>query len=155
MKTTFIIISGIIIIIVLGLYFTFIKGFYAWSDKVVGEYHGSASIEVFEGNEEWEIGENKYVQPIFVDYKKAMDFTKNEYADVIDKAYKMIHEDYKLEKLSNSNLKIYTNLIYKMPSENEEERQRNFTVAGFLDIYENSLKRWIYIPGIGWERIVP
>lgn len=36
-----------------------------------------------------------------------------------------------------------------MSSKNEEERQRNVTVVGFLEIYENSLKRWIYIHGKG------
>ena len=75
--------------------------------------------------------------------------------DVLDKAYDIYHEEYKLGKFNDSNCGLYMNLIYQMPSENEDLRQRNVLVAQFIDIYENSLKRWIYIPGLGWNRVCP
>lgn len=101
------------------------------------------------------MGKNKYGQPIFVDYKKAFGFLEDEFGDVIDTAYNMYHVDYNLGRFSKSNYSAYMNLIYQMPTENEELHHRYVIVAKFLDIYENSLKRWIYIPGIGWDRICP
>lgn len=145
----------ILALIFFAIYFSFIRGFYAESDKVVGEYHGNASIEKFAEYDEWKIGVNKYGQPIFVDYKKAMEFAKKEFSDVIDKAYELYNEEYNLGKLNDKNFGFYANLIYQMPAENEEQRKRNIKVAGFFDIYENSLKRWIYLYGIGWERTCP
>lgn len=136
-------------------YFVFIRGFYAESDKVVKEYTGRASIEKFIQYDAWKIGENKYGQPVFVDYKKALQFLQDEYQDVLDQAYDMYHKEYRLGKFNNSNCGLYMNLIYQMPAENEDLRQRNVLVAQFIDIYENSLKRWIYIPGFGWDRMCP
>lgn len=145
----------VVTIILILLYFIFVRGFYAESDKVVGEYTGSASIEKFIQYDAWKIGENKYGQPVFVDYKKGFEFLQDEYQDVLDQAYDMYHEEYKLGKIDNSNCGLYMNLIYHMPAENEDLRQRNVLVAQCIDIYENSLKRWIYIPGFGWDRICP
>lgn len=145
----------VVTILLIFSYFIFVRGFYAESDKVVGEYTNRSSIEKFIQHDAWQIGENKYGQPVFVDHKKALQFLQEEYQDVLDKAYDIYHEEYKLGKFNNSNCGLYMNLIYQMPSENEDLRQRNVLVAQFIDIYENSLKRWIYIPGLGWNRVCP
>ena len=153
-KIIIFIFSILFLILFLG-YFALIRGFYAASDRVTGEYNGRASIQEFNKYDDLKIGANKYNQPIFVDYRQAMKFVKKEYSDVLDKAYELYHKEYKLGKLNNDNFGIYMNLIHDMPSENEEQRKRNVFVAGFFDIYENSLKRWIYIPGMGWDRVCP
>ena len=145
----------VVTILLIFSYFVFVRGFYAESDKVVGEYTNGSSIEKFIQYDAWQIGENKYGQPVFVDHKKALQFLQEEYQDVLDKAYDIYHEEYKLGKFNDSNCGLYMNLIYQMPSENEDLRQRNVLVAQFIDIYENSLKRWIYIPGLGWNRVCP
>lgn len=145
----------VVTILLIFSYFVFVRGFYAESDKVVGEYTSRSSIEKFIQHDAWQIGENKYGQPVFVDHKKALQFLQEEYQDVLDKAYDIYHEEYKLGKFNDSNCGLYMNLIYQMPSENEDLRQRNVLVAQFIDIYENSLKRWIYIPGLGWNRVCP
>lgn len=150
-----ILIFPILFLILLFIYFALIRGFYAASDKVTGEYNGRASIQDFNEYDDLKIGANKYNQPIFVDYRQAMKFIKKEYADVLDNAYELYHKEYKLGKLNDDNFGIYMILIQNMPFENEEQRKRNVFVAGFFDIYENSLKRWIYIPGAGWNRVCP
>lgn len=146
------VLTGLALILLL-LYFTFIGGFYASSDKVVGEYTGEASIQEFEQYEQWKIGGNKYGQPIFINAEKAFAYFEDEFADVIDVAYDMYHEQHHIERLNKHNYHIYMSLIYQMPAETEEQLQRYILVARFLDIYENSFKRWVFIPGIGWERI--
>lgn len=152
-KIILISVLAILALILLLLYFTFIGGFYASSDKVVGDYTGEAPIQELEQYEQWKIGGNKYGQPIFIDAKKAFDFFEDEFADVIDAAYDMYHVQHHLERLNKHNYHIYMSLIYQMPAETEEQHQRYGLVARFLDIYENSFKRWVFIPGIGWERI--
>ncbi|HQB32100.1 MAG TPA: hypothetical protein PLI19_02095, partial [Erysipelotrichaceae bacterium] len=59
-KNIFIITGVIISLMLLSLYMVFIRGFYASSDKVVGPYTGSASIDEYLKYEEWQIGENQY-----------------------------------------------------------------------------------------------
>ena len=145
----------VVTILLIFSYFVFVRGFYAESDKVVGEDTNRSDMEKVIKYDAWQIGENKYGQPVFVDHKKALQFLQEEYQDVLDKAYDIYHEEYKLGKFNDSNCGLYMNLIYQMPSENEDLRQRNVLVAQFIDIYENSLKRWIYIPGLGWNRVCP
>lgn len=145
----------LVTIILFSIYFILFRGFYAESDKVVGEYNGTASIDKFTKYEAWQIGKNKYGQPVFVDYKKAFKFLQDEYADVLEKAYDIYHEEYNIGRIDGSNFGLYKILIHQMPADNEELRKRNVLVAQFIDIYENSLKRWIYIPGFGWDRICP
>lgn len=127
----------------------FIGGFYAGSDKIVSEYTGTASIAEVEQYEQWKIGENKYGQPIFTDADKAYDFLEEEFTDVIDMAYDMYHEYYNFEKFNRQNYSVYKNLIYQIPTESEELHHRCVLVAKFLDVYENSFKRWVYVPELG------
>ena len=75
-------------ILLIFSYFVFVRGFYAESDKVVGEYTNRSSIEKFIQHDAWQIGENKYGQPVFVDHKKALQFLQEEYQDVLDKQEK-------------------------------------------------------------------
>lgn len=154
-KNIFIITGVIISLMLLSLYMVFIRGFYASSDKVVGPYTGSASIDEYLEYEEWQIGENQYGQPVFVDPHKAFEFAKEQYAEAISLVYDSFNEEYQVGEFSESNYQLYKLLGWQIPAADEEIRKQGVKLTQFLDIYENSFKRWIYVPGIGWERICP
>lgn len=146
-----------IIIIIIGmlflsLYFIFVKGFYAASDKWTNTYSGpnTKQIEYFMSYDPWIIAENKYKENIFIYKDNALQLAKLKFSNILDKAYDLYHKEYKLSKLNNHNIKTYRDLIANMPCDDEEKKELTLM---FLDIYRNGLKRWIYIPGVGIDRI--
>ncbi len=147
--------SALISISLLTYYMVFIFGFYAESDKVVAPYTGSANIEIYQEYPEWEIGANKYDQPIFIDPNKAFELAQEKYADAINLIYESFRDEYNLGKFSKNNYQLYKMLGWQLPTDDEEIRLLGVRLTQFLDIYENSFKRWIYVPEIGWERICP
>lgn len=154
-KTGLIIIISFISIALLSYYMFFIRGFYAASDKVVGPYNGSANIDMYLEYEQWQIGENKYGQLIFVDPDKAFELAQEKYSDAISLIYEHFNEEYQLGQFSQNNYQQYKMLGWQIPTDDEEIRLSGVRLTQFLDIYENSFKRWVYIPEIGWDRICP
>ncbi|NLZ75113.1 MAG: hypothetical protein GX914_01260 [Erysipelotrichia bacterium] len=154
-KIILIFIMSIFSIALISYYMVFIRGFYAESDKVVGPYTGSAHVDDFKDVEQWQFGENKYGQIVFVDPDKAFDLAMEKYAEAINLIYDNYKEEYHLDKFSKKNYHIYMMLGWQLPTDDEQIRKQGVKLTQFLDVYENSFKRWIYVPGMGWERICP
>ncbi|HQB33100.1 MAG TPA: hypothetical protein PLI19_07175, partial [Erysipelotrichaceae bacterium] len=83
------------------------------------------------------------------------EFAKEQYAEAISLVYDSFNEEYQVGEFSESNYQLYKLLGWQIPAADEEIRKQGVKLTQFLDIYENSFKRWIYVPGIGWERICP
>ena len=139
--------AAIVLLAGLSWYMVFVRGFYAESDKVVGEYTGNAKVAVFENDEAWKIGANKYGQPVFADPKKAFRLAQERFADAI----KLIPPG----KLTERNYQVFKQLGWQIQTDDEALSKLGFQLSQFLDIYENSFMRWIYVPGLGWERSCP
>ena len=154
-KTILIICASVLLFAGLSYYIIFIHGVYAESNKVVGEYVGTAHISPFENDEEWEIGANKYGEPVFTNPKKAFQLASERFTDAIDLIYDEFEAEYHIGRFSEKNFQMYKQLGWQIPTDNEAVRKQGVQLSQFLDIYENSSKRWIYEPGNGWERICP
>ncbi|MDI9540034.1 MAG: hypothetical protein QM204_00970 [Bacillota bacterium] len=154
-KRLIIMLASLIFIAFLSFYMVFICGFYAASDKVVGPYTGSANIDKYLEYEAWQIGRNKYGQPIFVDSDEAFKLAQEKYSEAIILIYNHFNEEYQVGKFGKNNYQLYKMLGWQIPTDDETIRKSGVELTQFLDIYENSFKRWIYVPGFGWDRICP
>lgn len=145
----------VLLAIVLVLYFSLISGIYAFSDKWVNTYSGeiTKTIRYFMDYDSWTIAENKYSEPIFVYGDNAFQLAKIKFANIFDKVYDLYHEEYGISKINKHNLSTYKKLIDKLPTSNEEELETKNLCIEFINIYQNNLKKWIYIRGSGWNRI--
>ena len=154
-RTILILSVGALLLCCLAYYLIFIHGFYAESDKVVGQYAGTADISMYENDEEWRIGVNKYGEPVFADPEKAFQLAQERFAEATELIYESFGTDYHLERISVGNYQIYKQLGWQIPVNDEAIRKQGVQLTQFLDVYENSYKRWVYVVGIGWERICP
>lgn len=147
-------IAGIACVILLVLYFVFIRGIYASSDKIVGPYRNAEIYEDFLDYDSWQIGENMHGDPIFCFEDNAFQFTKFKYSDVLDKIYVTYHDEYNLQRLNKRNYDLYIDLAKKLSldSNNQEEYDELNSLIELLDIYKNGQKRWTYVINYGFVR---
>lgn len=147
----------IIGILLLALYFTFIRGFYAFSNKWVDTYSGEVtkSVRYFMDYDVWTLAENKYHEPIFIYEDEALKLAKIKFSNIFNLVYDNCHEEYKLSKISKRNLTTYRKLIEKLPISSEEELTNKKYCLDFIDIYINNLKRYIFVPSKGIIRTYP
>lgn len=131
------------------IYLMFFKGFYAFSDKIVGPYVDAESYKDFLDYDSWQIGENKYGDPIFCYEDNAFQFLKNRYKDVFIEIYEKYHNEYNVGKLNKNNFKVYKNILINIGSNDIEHND----LIRLFELYENGQKRWIYVIGEGWNRI--
>lgn len=150
-KKYFIIIGTIL----LCFYFAFIKGIYAFSDRIIGPYVNAESYKEFLDCDSWQIGENKYGEPIFCYPNNAFQYTKRKYADLINRIYDLYHDQYKLKKLNKYNFVTYRGLAEQLSltAKDQKECDDCISLIRLLDLYENGQKRWIYVIGDGFNRI--
>ncbi|MDO4940920.1 MAG: hypothetical protein Q4E33_04430 [Erysipelotrichaceae bacterium] len=137
----------IAVLFVLGLYFTFIRGIYASSDKIVGPYRDAESYAEFLDYDSWQIGENQYGDPIFCFQDNAFQLIKIKCDDIINKTYDLYHDEYNVGRFSKDNCSDYKDLVNKLPSSKE-----NDSFIRLIELYENGQKRWYYVIGSGWIR---
>ena len=130
-------------------YMAFVKGFYSASEKKVGEYVGTANLQFLGNNNCYKVAMNKYGQPIFEDPAAAFEQAAVDYEDAINLIYETFQADYNLEQFSQENYQMYLILGWQVPTEDEDIRKQGSNLTKFLDIYENSEKRW-FLTSIGW-----
>lgn len=147
-------IAGIACVILLVLYFVFIRGIYASSDKIVGPYRNAEIYEDFLDYDSWQIGENMHGDPIFCFEDNAFQFIKIKYADVLNNIYELYHDQYNLRRLNKKNYVAYRDLLFELSLSNinEEERNKYSSLIELFDIYKNGQKRFKYVIGNGWGR---
>lgn len=148
---------SIIGVVLLLFYFSFIRGFYAFSDKWVDTYSGeiTKSIRYFMNHDVWALATNKYKEPIFIYEKEAFMLAKSKFSNIFDYIYNTYKQEYKLTKINKHNLDTYRQLIEKLPVNTQEELQNKNYCLDFIDIYMNDLKRYIFVPGKGIIRTYP
>lgn len=135
-------------------YMALYKGFYASSDKNVGNYEGPANLEFLDGKDAYHVVSNKYGEPIFESQSDAFNQAISDYGEAIELIYNTFDEEYNLGTFSEKNYQMYMSLGWQLPTENEDIRTQGSDLTKFLDIYENGEKRW-YLTSIGWVREVP
>lgn len=154
-RRTIKIIVGILVVLVvctgIFLYVAIFRGFYASSDIPAGEYTGSANVEFLGGKEIYRVVANKYGEPIFENPSGAFDEAITDYGDAIHLIYETFGTEYGLNTFNNENYQMYMVLGWQLPTDNETIRKQGSDLTKFLDIYENSEKRW-YLTPVGWVR---
>ena len=140
----------------LGYYVIRSYGIYAESDKIVAEYSGAADMSLYMGNEAWEFGENKYGEPVFKDPRKAFDHARDKFSKVIEYIWRS-EKDHNLyiHGFDYNHFQYYKVFAWQVQTDNEEIRKQGVELTKFLDIYENSFKKWLWVWGMGFQRIVP
>ena len=128
-------------------YFVIYRGLPAGSGRVVGEYTEFSSMWTYWSDEQWEIGANKYGDPIFSEPKEAFKLANEEFEDIIE----LIQDEYGFDDFSLKTYEQYSHVIYKVNASDDAEKQK-FRFFEFIEIYENSLKTWHYLPAEGWVR---
>lgn len=73
------------------------------------------------------------------------------HGDAIHLIYETFGTEYGLNTFNNENYQMYMVLGWQLPTDNETIRKQGSDLAKFLDIYENSEKRW-YLTPVGWVR---
>lgn len=131
------------------VYMAFVKGFYSASDKSVGEYVGTANLQFLGDKECYKVAVNKYGQPVFADPAAAFNQASIDYADAIKLIYESFQSEYDLEPFSEKSYQMYMVLGWQVPTDDEDIHRQGSDLTKFLDIYENSKKRWFLTP-IGW-----
>ena len=91
----------------------------------------------------------------FVDSDEAFKLAQEKYSEAIILIYNHFNEEYQVGKFGKNNYQLYKMLGWQIPTDDETIRKSGVELTQFLDIYENSFKRWIYVPGFGWDRICP
>ena len=137
----------VVMLTVASPYFIMYRGIYSGGDKVVGEYTEFGCMMSYWADEEWKIGANKYGEPIFENPEEAFLLADQKFADILD----MIQEEYDLEDFSAKTFKQYKEDLYHVDATGEALRQRS-GLHEFMDIYENSCKRWRWFAAEGWTR---
>lgn len=128
-------------------YFVIYRGLPAGSGRVVGEYTEFSSMWTYWSDEQWKIGANKYGDPIFSEPKEAFKLANEEFEDIIE----LIQDEYGFDDFSMKTYEQYFHVIYKVNASGDAEKQK-FRFFEFIEIYENSLKTWHYLPAEGWVR---
>lgn len=138
-----------ICLIILITYFVFFKGIYASSNRIIGPYKNVKEYKEFLSYEPWSIGENIYGEPIFCNEDNAFKYTKQVYKDELDK----VRNKYGLNKLNKHNIDIYLDSISKLKTNNIDEQNRCDSLTKLLNVYKNGQKRWIFVIGLGLNRV--
>ncbi len=143
-------ILGVILVCVfLFVYMAYVKGFYSASEKIVGEYTGLAELSFLGDKECYKIALNRFGQPIFEDPDAAFKQAAMDYEEAINLIYETFQAEYELKPFGKKNYQMYLTLGWQIPTGNEEIRRQGSNLTKFLDLYENSEKRW-YLTPIGW-----
>ena len=111
----------------------------------------AANVEFLGGKEIYRVVANKYGEPIFENPSGAFDEAITDYGDAIHLIYETFGTEYGLNTFNNENYQMYMVLGWQLPTDNETIRKQGSDLAKFLDIYENSEKRW-YLTPVGWVR---
>ena len=130
-------------------YLALFAGFYAASDRPVGAYVGTATLDFLGDQPCYQVAANRYDQPIFIDPPGAFQQASMEYADAIQLIYETFGSEYQLEPFSEKNYHMYEAFGWQLPTDDEALRKQGSNLTKFLDIYENSEKRWFLTP-VGW-----
>lgn len=141
-----------VVCVLLFVYTAFIHGFYAASDKPVGPYTGPAYLEYLPDIPCYKIAQNRYDQPIFEDPDAAFQQASKDYADAIHLVYQQFHEEYHLPPFGKHSYQAYKALGWQLTAGDESVRKQGSDLTKFLDLYENSEKRWFLTP-YGWDRV--
>ena len=150
------IIAVLIVIMSFGYYIVGSYGIYAKSDIIVAEYSGTANMSLYEGSEAWEFGQNQYGEPVFRDPRKAFDHARYKFSKVIEYIYRTEKEhDQYIHAFDYNHFQYYKVFAWQVQTDDEEIRRQGVELTKFLDIYENSLKKWLWVWGMGFQRIVP
>ncbi len=136
------------------VYMAFIHGFYAASDRPVGPYTGPASLAYLPDLPCYKIAQNRYNQPIFEDPDAAFQQATKDYAHAIQLVYQQFHEAYRLDPFGKHTYQAYKSLGWQLTTDDEAIRKQGSDLTKFLDLYENSEKRWFLTP-YGWDRVAP
>lgn len=144
-------ILGIIILFTsLFAYMAFFRGFYAGSDKPVGEYVGTANLQFLGNKECYRVATNKYDQPIFENPAAAFSQASADYEVAINLIYETFQSEYHLEPFSKKTYHMYKVLGWQITTDDENIYKQGSDLTKFLDIYENSEKRW-FLTSVGWN----
>ena len=143
-----IILALLILCAITAPYLIIYRGVYAFSNLAVGEYDGFANKSPYWDDARWEIGANRYEEPVFRHPQKAFAIARQEYADVLE----LLEDQYHLGSFSKLSIEEYEKNIWHVSVKNSEIDEQRMRLAEFMDIYDNSIKRWHYLPAEGWER---
>ena len=143
-----------VVCVLLFVYMAFFHGFYAASDLAVGPYSGPASLEYLPDLPCYKIAQNRYDQPIFEDPDAAFQQATKDYANAIQLLYQQFHEAYHMAPFGKRSYQAYKSLGWQLTTDDETVRKQGSDLTKFLDIYENSEKRWFLTP-YGWDRVAP
>ena len=149
-----IVLAGMIVVAALFFYMALFKGFYASSDKPIGDYSGPADFDFLGRKEIYHVVANKYGEPIFENSSGAFDEAEADYGDAIQLIYDTFGNEYDLGPFNEKNYQMYMTLGWQLPTDDEIVRKQGSDLSTFLDIYENSEKRWFLTP-IGWVSEAP
>lgn len=130
-------------------YLALFVGFYAAAEKPMGEYTGPASLQFLPDEDCYQIAVNQYGQPIFTDPAGAFSLAEEDYGDAVELLYETFKEEYRLKPFSPKNYDIYEALGWQLPTDDEALSKQGYDLTCFLDIYENSGKRW-FLTEMGW-----
>lgn len=138
-----------ICLIALITYFVFVKGIYASSNRIIGPYENAKEYKEFLSYEPWSIGENVYGEPIFCYEDNAFEYTKQVYKEELDK----VCNEYGLNKLNRHNIDVYLDSISKLEINNIDKQDRYDSLVKLLNVYKNGQKRWVFVIGLGLNRV--
>lgn len=144
-----VILGTVILLVLLFFYMAFVRGFYAASEKIVGEYTGQADLQFLGEKECYKVAMNRFDQPIFEDPDAAFKQAAMDYEEAINLIYEAFQAEYDLAPFSKKSYRLYLVLGWQVPTSNRELHRQGSNLSKFLDLYENSEKRW-YLTPIGW-----
>lgn len=114
----------------------------AYSQEYVagtGNIRGDVNIKKYEDiSSDFAIGANKYGWAVFKNPKKAWERLLKNY----DKGIELIRREYNLAPLNATNYNIYGAYGWQVTTGTDEEKKQASFVTQFMDIYENSFKRY-------------
>ena len=138
----------------LFFYLALFRGIYSFSDRAAGGYEGPAALDFLGEDAAYQVMANRYGEPIFTDSAAAFDQAATDYAQAIQLVRDAFGAEYGLGPFSPEDYHLYKALGWQLPTEDEEVREQGSALTRFLDIYENSQKRW-YLTPMGWQRVAP
>lgn len=104
---------------------------------IIGENNNKGNVDINKYgrlNIDFDIGANRYGEPVFKNPQKAIKTLKKEYS----KGIKLIQKEFNLLPLTNFTYKMYRTYGWQVTTGTEEEKEQARFVTSFLDIYENS-----------------
>ena len=136
-----------VIVVVGGPLYIAGRGLPAGSGRITGEFTDYDSLGHYWEDEQWKIVSNKYGEPIFSEPKEAFLIAEDEFSVIIDD----IQEQYGFDDFSPSTYDQYCGVMFKVETSTEGTNQA-FYLHEFKKIYENSKKRWFWLPAEEWVR---